>query len=406
MKPEKVLIEVLQKISIPDKELKIIKNSANEIISKLKKVRLNAEIGGSLAKNTLVKKKNQDVDIFIKLDKNKINDLEQLVKKTSLAFIKIHGSRDYLQITKDNIYFELIPVLNFKKPEDAENVTDFSLVHVKYIRKKISKNKKLADEIRLAKAFCYANNTYGAESYIGGFSGYALEVLICHYKSFIKFLKAVQKDTIIDPENKFKNKSEIMREINQSKLQSPIILIDPTHKYRNICAGLTNETFNLFLESAKKFLKSPSMGFFEKQDFDLDNFLKTAKTKKLSVYELEIETDRQEGNIAGTKMKKFMRYIIEELNRKKQEVIYSEFVYLEGRESKAYIAFIRKEIIEIIGPRLDMKEAIKKFKKVRTKTYSSKGYMCAKEKVSIEDLLKRQVYVAEGMGVGFEFRKL
>jgi len=53
--------------------------------------------------------------------------------------------------------------------------------------------KKILDEIRIAKAFCYANNCYGAESYISGFSGYALELLVYHYKSFLKFIKSMVK---------------------------------------------------------------------------------------------------------------------------------------------------------------------------------------------------------------------
>lgn len=49
------------------------------------------------------------------------------------------------------------------------------------------------DEIKIAKAFCHATGCYGAESYIKGFSGYALELLIYHYKSFQSFVKAMTK---------------------------------------------------------------------------------------------------------------------------------------------------------------------------------------------------------------------
>ncbi|MBD3252791.1 hypothetical protein GF386_03610, partial [Candidatus Pacearchaeota archaeon] len=54
-------------------------------------------------------------------------------------------------------------------------MTDLSYFHVNHILKKIKKNKNLSDEIRLAKKFAYSQNCYGAESYIHGFSGYALE---------------------------------------------------------------------------------------------------------------------------------------------------------------------------------------------------------------------------------------
>jgi tRNA nucleotidyltransferase (CCA-adding enzyme) len=296
--------------------------------------------------------------------------------------------------------------MKFKKPEDAENVTDFSLIHVKYIRSKISKNKKLADEIKLAKAFCHAQDCYGAESYIGGFSGYALEVLVTHYKSFMNFLKNISKDKLLDPEKQFKNKNEITRELNQSKLLSPIILIDPTYKYRNVCAGLTKEIFDKFLTVSSEFLKNPSGEFFKKKQFDLNDFTEQAKKENLSIYRLDIKTDRQEGDIAGTKMKKFMRFLISELKRKQQEVIYQHFDYQEGQESQAYLAIKEKPEIEIIGPKTDMKKAIEQFKKVRKTVYNSKGFVCAKESVSIDDLFQKQTFQAEGMGVGFDWKKI
>ena len=100
--------------------------------------------------------------------------------------------------------------------------------------KKKVKNKMLK-EIMLAKAFCHASKCYGAESYIQGFSGYSLELLIYYYKGFMKFAREIAKDNgknkiIIDIERFYKNKNEIMININSSKLQSPIILVDPTFK--------------------------------------------------------------------------------------------------------------------------------------------------------------------------------
>lgn len=399
-----ILKEVLESISPSNEEIKTIERRTKEIIKILKKYDLKAEIGGSFAKKTMLKKQNQDVDLFVVLEKDKINKFEHLLKKTKLKYELAHGSRDYARIKEENLIFELTPVLKFTKPELTENVTDFSLIHVKYIKNAISKNKSLADDIRLAKAFCHAQNCYGAESYIGGFSGYALEVLVCYFGSFIKFLSETQKETIMDPNKYFKNKNEIMRELNQSKLQSPIILIDPTYKYRNVCAGLTKETFELFLNGAKRFLKSPSKDFFEKKDFSLQDFKE--KNKYLDIYNIEIKTSSQEGDIAGTKMKKFFKFIIKELERKEQKVIDSEFIYSDGQEASTYLAIKTNPEIEIIGPKINMEKAIKEFKKVRKNTYTSRGFVCAKEIVSIENILTNNTLTAESMGVGFDFKKL
>ena len=97
MKIDKILKEVLKKIVLTDKEIAFIK-----------KKKLDANIGGSLAKDTLVRKAHQDVDIFVSLDKEKIADFENLVKKTGLEFETVHGSRDYINIKREGIIFELI----------------------------------------------------------------------------------------------------------------------------------------------------------------------------------------------------------------------------------------------------------------------------------------------------------
>ena len=121
----------------------------------------------------------------------------------------VHGSRDYfrLKISPD-FFIELIPVKKVKNPKESENITDLSYSHVNYIKRKV-KSKKVLDEIRIAKAFCYATKCYGAESYIKGFSGYALELLVYYYKGFMKFIKAMEKakeKIVIDIEKDYKNK--------------------------------------------------------------------------------------------------------------------------------------------------------------------------------------------------------
>lgn len=402
-----VLDSILSEIELDKETLKKVENSSKEILKELAKKGFKAKIGGSLAKSTMIKKNRQDVDIFLEFKDKK--DLEKNYPKVTKIFQDgefLHGSRDYFVLQREEIIFELIPVIKFDKPEFVDNVTDFSLIHVEYIKKKIAKNRKLANEIKLAKAFCHAQNVYGAESYIGGFSGYGLEVLICYYGSFENLLKKISKENIIDPEKKFKNKNEILREINKSKLNSPIILIDPTYRYRNACAGLTQETFDKFIVAVKSFLKNPSTDFFIKKEFDLDNFIKDSKEKDLEIYQIEFSTERQEGDIAGTKMKKAFKFLIDQLKRKQQETIFSEFVYQEGQTAKGYLAIKVTPEIEIIGPKAEMKKAVSEFKKVRKNIYESKGFFCAKEIVKLEDLFEKQTETVKGMQVDFTYKKL
>ena len=381
IKPDKKTLEKISKTS--DKFVK-------ELREKLKKKKINADvfIGGSLAKKTIVKKDKYDVDIFVRFDKKYENtEISMLLGKIlNKNAKKIHGSRDYYQRAVNKIIMEIVPVIKIKKQQEAQNITDLSYFHVNYINKIINKNKKLADEIILAKTFCHANNCYGAESYIHGFSGYALELLICYYGSFLRFIKSISlvslknkseknrssksnrlsdNRIIIDSANFYKNKEEILRELNESKINSPIILIDPTFKERNALAGLSPETFIKFKKICQEFLRKPSNEFFK-----IKNIKEELKRKyKNKLITLAIKTNKQAGDIAGTKSKKFFEFFASKLE-KNFIVKLKEFDYKE-KENLAYFYFVidkkKNEIVK--GPPVTNIHNLTRFKKVHKNAF-------------------------------------
>ncbi len=377
--------EVLRKQILlinPGKEKEKIERDTAVILKELennlrkKKIKAEVFIGGSLAKDTLIKREKYDIDIFVRFDK-KHKDLSKLLEKILNKARKVHGSRDYFQIKKGKTIFEIVPVLKIQKPEEAENVTDLSYFHVNYVKNKINKNKKLADEIRLAKSFCYAQNCYGAEGYIRGFSGYALELLICYYGSFLKFIKAVQgkQRIILDPSKFYKNKEEILLELNESKIQSPVVFVDPTFKERNALAALSTETFNKFKQICKRFLAKPDNNFFEKQDIEKE--LKK-KYKKLII--IQVRTNKQKGDIAGSKLRKFYTFLAKKLE-KYFDIQIKEFEYLEDRNlGKIYLDLKQKKQIIIEGPPITSVEHLTKFKRRHRNCFIKKGRAYAREK--------------------------
>ncbi len=387
-----ILKKVLEKIEPPKEDIdyiqKYLKNFLKDLKYKIKKHKIKVEVfvGGSFAKKTLIKKDNYDVDVFLRFDKkydDKISEITKDLLKSVEDVTIIHGSRDYFRI-KANPHFslELIPVIKVKNPKESKNITDLSYSHVKYINTKI-KDKKILDEIKILKAFCYANGCYGAESYVMGFSGYAIELLIINFKSFTKFLKEVVKlkeKLVIDIEKDYKNRAEILMDLNSSKLHSPIILIDPTFKQRNAVAALSEETFEKFKIAARNFLKNPSIQDFEISEIDLGKIKKDAEKKKTEFVRIEIETDKQEGDIAGSKLLKFSKQLDGEI-KKLFEIKNSGFNY--NGEKKAELFFVVKPKKEIIrgGPKKEDVENVKKFKAEHKNTFEKKGRIFSKEKV-------------------------
>tara|TARA_Y100000310_G_scaffold197376_3_gene197479 strand:+ start:1004 stop:2278 length:1275 start_codon:yes stop_codon:yes gene_type:complete len=401
-KINQILEEVSKKVKLSENDLKEIEISLKEFFKKLdkkiKSSKLDVEvfIGGSFAKKSMINKKMYDVDIYIRFHK-RYENISELTKKLLSNFnaTLIHGSRDYFRIKiSSKIIFEIIPVIKIKKPEEAKNITDLSYFHVNYIKKKL-KIKRITDEILIAKTFCHANQCYGAESYINGFSGYALELLIYHYGSFLKFIKAVSKikdkdaKIVIDTEKHFKNKQEILMNLNNSKLQSPIIFIDPTYKQRNVLAALSHETFEKFKRTCKEFLKNPNMKFFEERKIDLEKIKKNAKLTGKELILIELKTNKQKGDIAGSKLLKFYNHLRNEIS-KYFEIKKLGFEYNDEKFAKCFFVVRRKKEILSKGPKTNDKKNLNRFKKKHKSSFVKSGRIYAKKKInfSVNDFIK------------------
>ena len=391
-----ILREVLKTVKPSDEEIKEIDKELKVFLENIKKktkeLKIDAEIfvGGSYAKGTLIRKDHYDIDVFLRFsEKYEQKELPELATKI-LGKVKnmeiLHGSRDYFRVKiKDNLFFEIVPVKKVKKPEEAENVTDLSASHVGYIKKNV--NKKILDEIKIAKAFCHACHCYGAESYIQGFSGYALELLVYYYKGFMKFIKAMKKVSlkeklVIDISKQYKNKQVVMMDLNSSKLNSPVILIDPTFKQRNALAALSYGTFGKFQREVKSFLKNPSIKAFEQKKTDLEKVKKESKTRGHDFILIEADTDKQVGDIAGSKLLKFYRHLEEEISRL-YGIKNKGFNY--NKKQTARFFFVAKSKGETIleGPEINDKPNLVKFRSKHKNVFTNKNKLYAREKISL-----------------------
>ena len=383
------------KIIRPDilalKELeKISKDFIDKLKQEILKSKTNADVfvGGSFAKGTLLRSDNYDVDIFVRFD-SKYKDISDLLEKFlnrlresfKARVERVHGSRDYFIVRLENTsgYFEVITVIKIRKPTEEKNVTDLTYFHGPYVKKRI---KGMEDQVRVAKRFLKAHEVYGAETYVKGFSGYTVELLIIKYRSFVKMLKELvkvktEKRLVIDIEKHYKNANDVFIQLNEAKIHSPVILIDPTYKERNALAALSHETFIKFQESARAFLRFPSTKFFESKEVDIAKVKEDAKRKKLDFVSIHLQTDKQAGDIAGTKLKKFFDLICREIE---DGFILknSYFKYSGGNIGFGYVVAKPKKEIVRIGPPLFMKKAVHSFKNKHAVTFEKGKYIHAR----------------------------
>ncbi len=392
-----ILDEALKEIQ-PDRNYeKEIFEKVGIIIKKINRGQKNikAVLGGSGAKGTWLK--TFDADIFAVFDykkfkgkSDKLSDiLEKILKKKFKNVSRLHGSRDYFQIKQNQFTFEIVPILKIQKAEQADNITDVSPLHSKWVLR----HKKLINEIKLTKQFCQAQNVYGAESYIRGFSGYICEILAVYYGSFLNLIKNAAKwngKVVIDFERYYKGK-DVFKLVNTSKLGSPLVVIDPVQKDRNAAAALSDEKFYAFKKAAVEFLRNPSAGFFKGKSLD-SLFLKGKNNKRL----IKIYTTPLDGktDVVGCKLLKIYEFLIKESTKNSFRPIKTAWEWDKKSNAIFYFLFNKNplpKLIEIEGPPIKLKQHVEQFRRMHKRTLIKFNKIYAQEQRKFllpENLLK------------------
>jgi len=378
---QKVIKEIIQDIQPSAKDVREVNALVKQFLTKLQKNLKDAKaiLGGSGAKSTWLKGQH-DADIFVQYPLSKYRDksdqlsefLEKSLKKSFPKYTRLYGSRDYFQIPLDGFIFEVIPILKITKPEQAMNITDVSPLHAQWVRK----YKKYSQDIRLAKSFAKAQKVYGAESHIRGFSGYVLEILTIHYGGFVKLLqKAVnwKYGDVVDREKHHKN---VWLEVNKSKLESALIVIDPVQPGRNAAAALGAEQFKIFQQAAKKFLKKPSVEYFKLKPFVAADIIKKAKGKTVII--IQAKPKKGKRDVAGSKL--YKAYSIIETYLEDFGISSSGWDWNENSDATFWYILKMPELpkeFEWTGPPIVAKNHVQAFKKKYKKTHVRAGKLYA-----------------------------
>lgn len=372
---------VLKKITPSDSHLRHAQNFINKLNRDLIKHNLlaRAMLGGSTAKGTNLKG-DHDIDVFVRFKDVYKESLSDLLEKVLPNADRVHGSRDYFHIKKHGLLFEIVPVLAITSANQAKNTTDASPLHVAYILSHLRKNPKLAGEIRLAKQFCKATKVYGAESYIQGFSGHVLDILIIYYGSFQKLLQKASTwpDTVVlDPQKHHKNPKF---SINAAKQLGPMLLIDPIQPKRNAAAALSREKFERFKEAAIAYLEKPALKFFNIKP------LTTARIKKEhkkigegNLFIVSSQSLQGKDDTVATKLLKCHQHLEKALRKNDFTLLDHGWEYQKG---KALGYFVTKQARlskthEVKGPPTKVRKDANRFKKKHQKTRVKDGKLYA-----------------------------
>lgn len=397
--------KILSEISPSKQEDKNMKKCVDEFISLLvnssKKLGLVCDfyIGGSFGKGTYLKGKS-DVDIFCRFsldyeDNRLSSNLLSVLEQAGIEYVRQKGSRDYFSGEfargKSCFKFELIPCFKIENLSDAKNTTDYSPLHVEFLRKKIEKNSFLIDEIRLAKQFFKSKRLYGAESYINGFSGHVIDILITYYKSLKNLLinaKTWEEGTFIDICNYYKSETDALESLSKDKI-SNLVIVDPILKDRNAAKALSTENYSKFVFIANLIDELVEDDFMiEKKSLKekIREYRKFAKKGgyEFVAYEIDISLDGMSEDIVGSKLLKIHGKVFSYYSSFEFEVFEDSFE-IDFDEGKCVFIYLLNsasipKIKKICGPSVFMKDASKKFIEKRRDYFVENSRVCAYEK--------------------------
>lgn len=381
------LLEEITKTLTPSKQVhQLLQQTIDEINKQLSLHNLDAKatLGGSVAKDTFLAS-DHDIDVFVRFayEKYEHQDLSELLAQPMKAFsaARIHGSRDYFQFTQNNLDFEVVPVLHISSPTQAKNITDVSPLHVQYVQQ----SDVDTDQIRLLKQFMKANNLYGAESYIRGFSGHVVDLLVIEYQTFYKVLQAVtrwQAPVIIDTEKHHQNP---LFAIEKSK-HGPLILVDPIQPYRNAAAALEQEKLDDFISLAQAFIRSPNADYFISEEFDETQIRKEIQKYPAWVLLSVRHPSDDKKDVAGARVRKTYERVVDELTRFGFAPVESGWEFMYQHTSFLWFGFedVSLDEIEIRqGPPITQEEHSQRFIQEHNDVYEQDGYLFARTQRSI-----------------------
>jgi tRNA nucleotidyltransferase (CCA-adding enzyme) len=258
------LTSVLARVRPTKKEEEEMENFTEKLLataSKLKNVK--PMLCGSIEKDTWLAEKNE-VDLFLlfnpsvpkkHLEKKGLEMAKWIIKSMKGRFVIAYAEHPYLRGKIGKFSVDIVPCYDIANPEKIQSAVDRTPHHVRFVKA----NLQNPDDVRLLKQFCKVNGCYGADLKTQGFSGYICELLIIKYGSFLNLVGEASKWRAGHAIS-FRDAQDV------KKFRSPLVVVDPVDRNRNVGAALSAESFYRFVKACKDFAERPSKEYFSRQE--------------------------------------------------------------------------------------------------------------------------------------------
>ncbi|MCS6767981.1 MAG: CCA tRNA nucleotidyltransferase [Candidatus Nitrosocaldus sp.] len=226
---------------------------------------------GSYAKDTWLAE-SVDIDVFVKMRPDVDEErFEHVAMEIGLRALHDAGpylryaQHPYVEAVIDGIRVNVVPCYDVEMGR-WRSAADRSPYHTEYMLEALDDAKRR--EVRLLKRFMKVIGVYGAEIAVQGFSGYACEVLILRYGSFIGTLEHASRwrdgEVITLTQVGQVGGGGMVDDSHRRNgyRGSPIVILDPIDTSRNLGSAISYESVGRFILSARNFLRRPSIAYF------------------------------------------------------------------------------------------------------------------------------------------------
>lgn len=215
-----------------------------------------ASVQGSVAKGTWLRG-GADIDLFLLLDPAvPAERLESIALEVGPKVLessqKKYAQHPYLTGRFEGRAVDLVPAYAVAAATAKMSAVDRTPFHTAWVKEHLGQHKRA--QARLLKRWMKGTGVYGAQTAVGGFSGYLAEVLVARFLSFDGVLVWLSGEA--QPRRIALGDDRVQDEV------SPLVVVDPVDPGRNCAAAVNLATLELAIEGAKAYRHQPLRRYF------------------------------------------------------------------------------------------------------------------------------------------------
>jgi len=243
------LEQVASKLEPSEEQRRFLEGRAAEVVLAIEKavemlglsqVVKAVELQGSLARDTWLPD-DMDLDVFVLFDVGvRVEELPDVARRISEHAAKELGasletryaSHPYYVLKLRELEVEVVPAYHVPSPAHIVSPVDRTPFHTRYVKEALSANPALRRDIRVFKKLLRNLGIYGAETWVGGFSGYLAELLVIYHGGLQRLLYEAAR---WKPGKIFIPPTEEALKFRGA----PLVVLDPVDSSRNAAAAVT-----------------------------------------------------------------------------------------------------------------------------------------------------------------------